>query len=106
MLAFILVGVILHYNTYKVTRKNRTNLDKTMIRLKPQSRFYVSNRAALLTALVLVFSSFTGFSSNQDFDQQYLDNSEAVVAQSGENPDESVSKSRKKNISLLLFGRG
>jgi hypothetical protein len=77
-----------------------------MIRLTPQSRFHVSNRAAVLTALLLIFSSFTGLSSNQDFDQKYMDNPETSVAQSEENADNSTSNDRKVNLSLLLFGRG
>ena len=71
-----------------------------------QHRFHVSNRAAILTALILVFTSFTGFSSNQGFDQQQVDNSKVSVTQSGENTNDRISKSRKMNLSLLLFGRG
>ena len=77
-----------------------------MIRLTPQSRFHVSNRAAVLTALLLIFSSFTGLSNNQDFDQQYMDSPEASVAQSEENADNSTANDHKVNLSLLLFGRG
>ncbi len=77
-----------------------------MIRLTPQSRFHVSNRAAVLAALLLIFTSFTGLSSNQDFDQKYMDNPAASVAQSEENADHSTSNDRKVNLSLLLFGRG
>ena len=101
-----MVGVILHYITSEVMHKNCKNLGNTMIRLTPQSRFHVSNRAAVLTALLLIFSSFTGLSNNQDYDQKYMDNPESSVAQSEENADNSTANDRKVNLSLLLFGRG
>jgi hypothetical protein len=77
-----------------------------MIRLTPQRRFQVSNRAAIFTALLLIFSSFSGLSNNQDFDQKYMDNPETAVAQSDENAEMPAPNDRKVNISLLLFGRG
>ncbi|MFT5098301.1 MAG: orotidine-5'-phosphate decarboxylase [Lysobacterales bacterium] len=77
-----------------------------MIRKTANHRFHVSNHAAILAALILVFTSFTGFTANQDFDQQYMDKPEASVAQSAENAEDKASESRKLNISLLLFGKG
>ena len=77
-----------------------------MIRKTANHRYHVSNQAAIFAALLLVFTCFTGFSANQDFDQQYMEEPEATVAQSAENAEETTNETRKLNISLLLFGKG
>ena len=77
-----------------------------MIRLTPQSKFHVSNRAAMLTALLLVLASFTGLSNGNSHDQQYVDNAQAASTQANEKVVTQTSNKRKLNLSLLLIGRG
>ena len=75
-----------------------------MIRLTPQRRFHVSNRAAVLAGLILVLTSFTGLSSNQGSDQHYADNANVAVSQAAENS--SAKAPGKRKLSLFLIGRG
>ena len=77
-----------------------------MIRLTPQRRFHVSNRAAVFAALILVFTSFTGLNSSNDDGQQYRENSSAAVAQSNDSSATETTIKRKNKLSLLTFGRG
>ena len=76
-----------------------------MIRMTPQSRFHVSNRAAMLAALLLVLTSFTGLSNGTSQDQQFAENAQAVT-QANEKVANQTSNKRKLNLSLLLIGRG
>jgi hypothetical protein len=81
-------------------------LDNAMIRLTPQHRFHVSNRAAMLAALLLVITSFASFSSGSSHDQKYVENAQAASTQTSEKVANQTSNKRKLNLSLLLIGRG
>ena len=74
--------------------------------MTPQRRFSISNRAAMLAALLLVLTSFTSFSSGSSHDQQYVDNAQAASTQANEKVVSQTSNKRKLNLSLLLIGRG
>ena len=77
-----------------------------MIRTTPQRRFHVSNRAALLAALILVITSYVGFAGNKAFEQKYTEQTVAETATADSQSVSSTSNKRKLSISLLLFGRG
>ena len=76
-----------------------------MIRMTPQRRFRVSNRAAMFAALLLVLTSFTGFSGSNNADQQYAESVENAN-KANEQVATQTSNKRKLNLSLLLIGRG
>jgi len=74
--------------------------------MTPQRRFHVSNRAALIAALVLAITSFAGLYNGKAFNSGYEQNATTVTAQADNNAGASNSNKRKLSISLLLFGRG
>ena len=79
---------------------------KAMIRLTPQRRFRVSDRIAVIAALVLLIMTFTGISKD-DASRQHSGQPEAVaVAKADDSAGTNHSGNRKLSISLLLFGRG
>jgi hypothetical protein len=71
--------------------------------MKPQRRFHVSNRAALVAALILAISTFISFRNSTSIDPQY---EEQVVVAASQADSSATSNKRKLSISLLLFGRG
>ena len=77
-----------------------------MIRTTPQRRFHVSNRAALVAALVLAITAFTGLYDSGAFDGSFKGQTAAADSQVDNNSSTSASSKRKVSISLLLFGRG
>ena len=77
-----------------------------MIIKRLKNRFHVSNRAALLAALILTITSYVGFADAPSFEQKLVN--QAVVA-SIQADDQSAGNHHPKpklSISLLLFGRG
>lgn len=77
-----------------------------MIRITPQRRFHVSNRAALVAALVLAVTAFAGLYDSGSFDGSFNDQTAAADSQVDNNSSASASSKHKLSISLLLFGRG
>ena len=77
-----------------------------MIRITPQPRFRISNRAALIAALLLAISSFAGIYSSQAQNGKLDGQDMAVVSQADHNASNGNSNRGKLSISLLLFGRG
>jgi hypothetical protein len=84
-------------------------LDRTMIRLIPKRRFHVSNRLAILAALILAVTSFTGIPGKGPNDQNSAANEVTTVSLQADkqaNTGNSTTRKRKLNISVLLFGHG
>jgi hypothetical protein len=77
-----------------------------MIRTTPQRRYHVSNRAALIAALVLALTSFAGVYSSGSYDAQIEQQTVAAISQSDNDRSDSTVRKRKLSLSLLLFGRG
>ncbi len=77
-----------------------------MIKLTPQRKYHVSNRLAVLAALVLVITSYVGFVNGTAFDREYVEHASVTVNQQESQAVDTSVKKRKLNISLLLFGRG
>ena len=75
-----------------------------MIRLKPKRRIHVSNRAALLAAMVLVASSFIAVSEDDPDQQQHSIQSTASLSEDGGTGENESSARRKLSLSRLLFG--
>ena len=80
-----------------------------MIRLIPKRRFHVSNRLAVIAAVILAGTSFTGLPGKESTDPGFAIESEANVtlqAETNANTSNAATKKRKLNISVLLFGHG
>ena len=77
-----------------------------MIRLTPQRRFHVTNKLAVLAAVILGLTSYTGFISDRSYDGQNFETQSVSVSQMEEDSSADPQKKRKLNISSLLFGRG
>ena len=77
-----------------------------MIRLTPQRRFHVSNRAAIFAALVLFLTFFTSIKGEQDNGQQFVESTPLQVTQQADNTASNTTSKHKLNFGLLLFGRG
>lgn len=80
-------------------------MEETMIRLTPQRRIHVSDRAAVLAAALLFIVSWMGFSEQTSTDAN-LNENQAMVAQTDNKPVDTANAKRKLSISLLLFGKG
>lgn len=77
-----------------------------MITLTPNRKYHVSNRLAVLAALVLAISSYIGFVNATAFDPEYVEHANVATSNQGDQAAEPAVKKRKLNISLLLFGHG
>jgi hypothetical protein len=77
-----------------------------MIRTTPQRRFHVSNRLALMAALVLAVASFYGASQAPDGNSGYEQTTVAANTPADHQATSGTGTRRKLSIGLLLFGRG
>ena len=77
-----------------------------MNRLTPQNRYLVSNRAALLAALILVFTSYFGLNADHVAEQVFAQQNIVSSTTADTSAAGNTSKKHKLSISLLLFGRG
>ncbi len=77
-----------------------------MIKLTPQRKYHVSNRLAILAALVLAITSYVGFVNGTAFDREYVEHASVAESQQESQAVDTTVKKRKLNISLLLFGHG
>ncbi len=77
-----------------------------MITLTPNRKYHVSNRLAVLAALVLAISSYIGFVNGTAFDPEYVEHANVAASNQGNQAAEPAVKKRKLNISSLLFGHG
>ena len=77
-----------------------------MIRLRPQRRIHISNRFALLGAVMLALACFPGFQGDGSQPDRLAKRDPAPETQQVNNdPGESASRKRI-TISQLLFGHG
>jgi len=80
-----------------------------MLNLTRHSKFQVPNTLAVIAAILLLVSSFTGMSSNPESDASGLGPASAVRVESADN--DSIDKTaehehRGLNLEFLLFRRG
>ena len=76
-----------------------------MIRIKPARRFRVSNRLALVGALTLALTLFTGVNDTREADMQSARLAAVELSSQDEvaGPDD---RRKRFSISRLLFGHG
>ena len=100
------------YFTTTLFRSNIWDASKTqernMIRINPKRRFHVSNRLALVGALTLALTFFTGMDGMQDDAYSAMNESSiASTEMTSETNDSDTADRRKRfSISRLLFGHG
>ena len=77
----------------------------TMIRLKATRRFHISNRLALVSALTLALTLYSGTNEpmHSEFQSAASVNTDVTVAEAIAGPDE---QHKRFSISRLLFGHG
>lgn len=73
-----------------------------MIRIKGQPRFQVSNRLAVLAAILLVASAFSGLNAEAPAG----DDGPAAAKQTATEDLEQIEKKRSVNLRLVLFRHG
>ncbi len=77
-----------------------------MIKLTPKRKYHVSNRLAVVAALVLAITSDVGLVNGTVFNREYVEHASVTVNQQESQAVDISVKKRKLNISLLLFGHG
>ena len=77
-----------------------------MIIKRLKNRFHVSNRAALLAALILTITSYLGFADTPSFEQTFGNQAVVTTIQADDQSAGNHHPKQKLSISLLLFGRG
>ncbi len=77
-----------------------------MITLTQHRKYHVSNRLAVLAALILAITSYIGFVNGATFDPEYVEHANVAASNQGNQAAEPAVKKRKLNISSLLFGHG
>ena len=77
-----------------------------MIIKRLKNRFHVSNRAALLAALILTITSYVGFADTPSFEQKFVNQAAVATIQADDQSTGTSHPKQKLSISLLLFGRG
>jgi hypothetical protein len=111
-LTWLLFWLVLLYFTTTLIRSNiwhaKSTQEKTMIRIRPKRRFHISNRLALVSALALSLTLFSGVDGLQNGTPEGASQAKAVETQPTEVNDGSDPAERRKqfSISRLLFGHG
>ena len=78
-----------------------------MIRIKPTRRFRVSNRLALVGALTLSLTLFTGIDGMQDETTANIADTNVTLQAAQDNNEAEPAERRKRfSVSRLLFGHG
>ena len=80
-----------------------------MMKLTPHHRIRISNRLAILAAVLLLVSSISGFETRQQVQSARQDSSPAVKVDNADDhaiSDSAEPKRRSLNLGLLLFRRG
>lgn len=75
-----------------------------MIRMRPQRRLHVPNRLALIGALVLTITLFSGFNGSGTHESEFA--AGGTATQDATEQTEQAKHKKRFSVSQLLFGHG